>query len=227
MPVGLLTINDFGSVLIDAEYFNLQLASKGTVTSTTDFDVSDASIAVVTSTGISPIVAVHHLTQFVALKSVRRSSGVWYFTFWIVNPNPVTIEYFIFDQQLPPVGPGLAVYNAAGQPVYASSTPACVLHAVESTDGVKNYTAGRKYATAFGGMRTNEAWRYVGSGVDPLLYDEEYVMNISAARHPLGKVELDIRQMVDHRFDFGVGYNNDREENDGWLQVLCIDVTGI
>jgi hypothetical protein len=128
MPAGIQIFNDSGVLQIDETYINYVLISKGTATtnqSSPNYSWSSRPVYYVeiTATGrTAPMIALkasQGAEVFVVNGSV--SSGTWKWRI-VGGANNVSFDYYIFD--VAPVSTdtfGVAIYNAAGDPVFHSS----------------------------------------------------------------------------------------------------------
>lgn len=162
MPAGIRIRNDAGAIQIDETYVNFVLVGKGSTTiATTYFAAGGTAGRTVYRTDITvtgrtaPLLAIKS-SQAVVVEKVTVSGGSWT---WRVLANATTsIDWYCFD--LAPVEEtdtfGLAVFNAAGDPVFHSSQkPLRIAAAFGYGDGDGFYidtvpavslTAGRAYA---------------------------------------------------------------------------------
>lgn len=128
MTAGLEILNDAGSIIIDAEFFNYALRDKRAIAITSPPGVFfHHTIDVV---GENPLVALYceDTDWYVGVTNASLSGGTWSYriTAFQANlggtPPPLNFEVFIFDKPGPVTGTfGLAVYNANGEPTFDSN----------------------------------------------------------------------------------------------------------
>jgi len=161
MSAGIQIINTNNSVIIDENYYNFTLRSKGTAAigspppqSSTGW--GSTGMVVLTVDAEAPMLAIY-ASMYTALKSSVRNGSTWTFTIY-TDGNSGTIDWFLFDKAnyASDEGCGLQVFNADGSKVYDSSKGAAsirdsVYHAQLGPYGAdfysrNDYDGGRKYA---------------------------------------------------------------------------------
>lgn len=134
MSAGLQIINDSGVVIIDENYPNLVLSSKGTVTTTGTYYAGGSGYAAFTI--YSSSFTVSATTPMVALYcsagpvsgSCAYANGVWTVTIYSAF-TARTVEWYLFDkpQTVGGSGVGLQVFDASGVCVFTSSSSSCTI----------------------------------------------------------------------------------------------------
>lgn len=113
-------LNDSGSVLIDDEYSNLVLATKGTVS----FSGNVATIDYSSADGAMPLLAIRS-SFYVALFSIARpSSSIYRFTLYKATDEPgASVDYFLFHlpHAVQSAGGIVQLFNAQGRLVFDSN----------------------------------------------------------------------------------------------------------
>lgn len=151
MPAGIQIFNDYGTVSVDQDYFNLGLLQRGSFSTVSDPGYPGGSTYRLTSSLEAPIVALSPPRgSFVSLISIVGGPGNWEYNFVIGAPVGSSVDFFIFGTA-PSIGSnyGLEVFNAQGTLVYSAATTIPMrivdIRAPMATGNV-TYTAGRRYA---------------------------------------------------------------------------------
>lgn len=158
MPVGLRVVNDSNIVQIDQDYFTYGLRQKGTATCDQSFPVGPSArkYAAITVTGATaPVVAIH-MNAVIGLYRVSVSGSTW--TFYFVGGSGVTFEYYVFDVYNADMAPpgGLEIFNASGNRVFSSNTPAARIVGVGTS--FSGLDSSRKYAACQASTGFTEVW---------------------------------------------------------------------
>ncbi len=125
MPVGFQSIGDSGTVQIDSDFKNYTLASSGTLTLSSANAVKSIWGAMLTVTGVAPIVAFNRLRLFVY--RVQQSGNSWTYHFvGLTSPeltNPATFNYYVFDVGYSGSGNnvGLQLFDTTGNLTFDSN----------------------------------------------------------------------------------------------------------
>lgn len=176
MPTGLQVLNDSGDIVIDEEYRSFALKSSGSATmGSTDIGGTAAIYTVdITVTNCTTPMLALKAANYVSVLGVNVSGSTYT---WTVSSNVASFsfDWWCFDVAAVPADTfGLAVYNAAGELVFHSSSKA--MRVVRSDDAGTGgtsgiaLTSGRTYAVIQGsnGFRNRnfyralqDNWRYI------------------------------------------------------------------
>ncbi len=162
MPAGLRILNDSGTVQIDENYKNLVLIAKNTQNTypVPPFGPVYSILAVVVDLpqSVVPVIAVQSqyptICQWLEWNSAIAPNK-WYATIVVGATFSSTCSYYVFAAMpvVSPTGPGLAVWNASGEPTFSNNYTNNKLMKIRdfvdissANYGTRTYESGRSYA---------------------------------------------------------------------------------
>lgn len=178
MTAGIRIYNDYGSTQIDENAFNLNLAYKGTVTTTVS--VPPTTAAYLTVTGNMPLLALGQpsVGGFIIEQVNNTSANTWQYIISIYGPLGTTIPYYVFDNVQTTGstnGVGFQVFNASGLPTFSLSNAQPMR--IRDVGFGGTYETGRTYAVVI----TSQKGRRVtvtGGGYDIYQHPDYYDVTV-------------------------------------------------
>ena len=217
MPAGFSSVNDFGTLQIDQDYFNYLLVNRG------QSAVGSAGVTVSTTNSLAPVLCIRPTGNKVVIDSMSFAKGGT--TQWTLRSDgPATVDWFVFDAGRPTldVGPGISVYDASGRLAYNSNASEMRIKSIVTTpadpettsmrgDVIQAVPAGVAACIASPKAR----FQYVGVPAPLPLFVEGVQFEGSNIR--VGYVQTGNGPILDATYLI----------NDGVTQIILIDITGL
>lgn len=217
MPAGFSSLNDFGTLQIDQDYFNYLLVNRG------QSAVGSAGVTVSTTNSLAPVLCIRPTGNKVVIDRMSFVKGGT--TQWTLRSDgPATVDWFVFDAGRPAldVGPGISVYDASGRLAYNSNASEMRIKSIVTTpadpettsmrgDVIQAVPAGVAACIASAKAR----FQYAGVPVPLPLFVEGVQFEGSNIR--VGYVQTGNGPILDDTYLL----------NDGVTQIILIDITGL
>lgn len=161
MAAGFEVLNDLNSIVIDSDYKNFMLSSKGKAT-TVEYVNPDGTrvyYAIISTDAKSPQVLITNTgSAFFSIVSSSVVGGIS--TFYIYSDRVASVDYLVFGTDIPPVSTryGLQVYAETGELAFDSGSNFLRFHDVIQTNGSNSssyqvYSSGKVIAAGLSFVR--------------------------------------------------------------------------
>lgn len=217
MPAGFSTVNDFGVLQVDQDYFNFLLVNRGQTV------VGSSGAVVSTSNSVAPLLCIRPTGSKVVVYSMNYVKGGT--TQWTLrSEGTATVDWFVFDAGQPTqdVGPGISVYDASGRLAYNSNASEMRVKGVVTTpaDPEAAYPRGdvvQGVPANVGACIAAPKARLQYSGVPVPLPTLVEGVQFEGGNIRVGYVNTGPGPIIDYTYIL----------NDGQTQILLVDIAGL